>query len=262
MLEVLSSGVAKPLPLKGASNAVADPISGRRGFGGTDDYYIEKFSAALAEPMRSRAASVSHERHTLALASAPRWVVVKLSSGATQRQPDDVLPGASVRGRVLVVSDRAPTFPPRTLLVREADAHSGLKPLSGFAPARVDLALATTFDRRSSLVARIRDFAALQPDWDGYNGRPPSPGTVESALQFLKLLPEDLVLPVPTVAGDGELGFIWRKPNVFIDVGLDGAGEISFFADVGGHEWLGEEVFSGSSLPHGLSAALAALRRA
>jgi hypothetical protein len=74
----------------------------------------------------------------------------------------------------------------------------------------------------------------LKDGWDGEESKKPNYDAIDDALSFIDLLPLGMELPEPMVAADGEVGFYWKKPNVYIDIGFKGNGKISYYARSGG----------------------------
>ena len=82
--------------------------------------------------------------------------------------------------------------------------------------------------RRQLLAEKIQSYADLEPDWDCEGGRAPAPEDIENAVHFLRSLPGG-DLPRPMVAGDGDVGFIWKTESSYLEVGFCDQGQISFY---------------------------------
>lgn len=82
------------------------------------------------------------------------------------------------------------------------------------------------------LIARVRAFGALSPNWNGYGGLTPSPSAAESCVQFLLGLGELPILPTPTVSGDGEVTLFLERDGVTIEIGFRGDGVYGFLLDL------------------------------
>ena len=75
---------------------------------------------------------------------------------------------------------------------------------------------------REPIRDRIRGFAGLPADWDGYDGRAPSDAAIAAALAVVDALP-DWAFPTETHAiGDGEIIFKWRTEDAYLEIGLEG----------------------------------------
>jgi hypothetical protein len=107
---------------------------------------------------------------------------------------------------------------------------------------------------RAALASEIIAYCHLHEDWDGEGGVSPSREAVGDALAFLELLPLKANLPKSTVSGDGEVGFYWKAPNGYIDVGFLGDGQIRYYGrlDIRGHAARGPRPYSGLALPRDL----------
>lgn len=82
------------------------------------------------------------------------------------------------------------------------------------------------------LKSQIAGFLDLQNGWDGYDGVAPSASAIESAMSFLSLLEIQMApSPVPMLSGDGEVGLYWDRSGIFLDVGFEEGGLLSFFAE-------------------------------
>lgn len=139
-----------------------------------------------------------------------------------------------------------------------------LQPSLSAGPAR--LAPTLTEDARAELRRRLRSYLDLPddlgpPDLAGNPVVKPSSAAVSEALRFLAALPAGAPSPSVGWADDGEVGFLWRRDCVFIDVGFCGDGNISYYARVAmaGIDHDGDEGFADGALPQPLVSAIAAL---
>jgi len=88
--------------------------------------------------------------------------------------------------------------------------------------------------RTAALHNEVVSYLNLREGWDGEGSVTPSLAVVHNALAFLAMLPENVSLPESTVSADGEVGFYWKSPNVYIDVGFPAPGRISYYASAHG----------------------------
>ncbi|OAD22246.1 exported protein [Candidatus Thiomargarita nelsonii] len=106
---------------------------------------------------------------------------------------------------------------------------------------------------QQKVVEKLRSYLFYEKDWDGYGGVVPSEKAVEDAVDFIRKLPEKVVLPRPGLAGDGEVGLFWKLEVLFIDVGFLGDHTYSFYArDAEGKEYYGDDIPLNEDLPVGL----------
>lgn len=118
---------------------------------------------------------------------------------------------------------------------------AAMLPVQHVAPATTTMTAAgpeNSAYRRSiawgALKARVIRWSSLPDDWDGNDGVAPSATVVENAKNFIALAARlGAPVPVPFIAGDGEIGFRWAKGNRF--------GSVSFVeGDVLAYVWDGE----------------------
>lgn len=106
--------------------------------------------------------------------------------------------------------------------------------------------------RTAALYAEMVSYRALTAGWDGLGSIAPIPGSIDSALAFLALLPDTVALPETTASADGEVGFYWKSQGVYIDVGFPAPGRISYYAEAHGQTARGAGPFDGSTISHDL----------
>ena len=82
----------------------------------------------------------------------------------------------------------------------------------------------------NKLDAKLLSYKKLSHGWDGEEGVSPSPNAVSDAINFLAKKPEDISLPYPQIAADGEVGLYWHTDEVFAEVGFYGDGTYSYYA--------------------------------
>ncbi|WP_417215898.1 hypothetical protein [Alcanivorax sp.] len=99
------------------------------------------------------------------------------------------------------------------------------------------------------LLKRIASFKHLQPNWEGYEGTPPSHGAIEDAITFVKTL-ENSTLPTRIgVSNDGEICLIWEREGLFADLGMTGDGHYSYFIKYKNDKFYGDEISLSEGLP-------------
>ena len=80
------------------------------------------------------------------------------------------------------------------------------------------------------LHAELLAYLDLPEGWNGYEGEPASFDAVIDAIDFLTMRPDDIPLPYPQIAPDGEVGLYWRVDEVYAEVGFYGDGGCSYYA--------------------------------
>lgn len=117
-----------------------------------------------------------------------------------------------------------------------------------------------TIGQNSELRNAVLSFRKLGHNWGEIGSIPPTEGAIRDAVLFIDLLPESITGPQVSIAADGEINFLWRSNDVYIDIGFFGDSRIDYYASVGSQE-IDEDAslaFSGRSLPRNLVAAIMA----
>lgn len=143
--------------------------------------------------------------------------------------------------------------PPETQLISPSAPSAAGAPLAGArAVVRPAPPSASAAAQRRALAAEIQSYADLPPDWDCDGGRAPARTDIDNAVAFLQSLPGG-DLPRPMVAGDGDVGFTWRTPDAYLEVGFCDRGQISFYgkAPDGEKEW-GDHNYAREGVPDNL----------
>ena len=89
-----------------------------------------------------------------------------------------------------------------------------------FAWCRNDIDVGKKRWERKEIFNTIRSFADLPPGWDGEDGVAPSKSDIDNALDFISKISLDFMKPKSMIAGDGDVGFTWRKNDDYIEVGF------------------------------------------
>lgn len=93
----------------------------------------------------------------------------------------------------------------------------------------------TTRRRMSEEEKRLRktleSYAHLTDNWDFEGAVAPPKEAVEDAISFLHARPEDIPLPLPEVAGVGDVGVYWDANGIFVEVQFGGDRKYSFYAE-------------------------------
>lgn len=83
----------------------------------------------------------------------------------------------------------------------------------------------------SALQAKLSKWASLPNDWDGDDGIAPSTIAVANARLFLDAAAAcGAPVPMPYIAGDGEVGFRWKKGDGYASAAFLSNGTILLFA--------------------------------
>jgi hypothetical protein len=92
------------------------------------------------------------------------------------------------------------------------------------------------------LVLEVQNLRKLSANWDGYDGVPPTEGTIAKAITLVSNLPFDLEPPRIGISGDGEISLFWERPNLYIDFGIRDDLGCSFYARKGDIEDFGDDL--------------------
>ena len=76
-------------------------------------------------------------------------------------------------------------------------------------------------------IERIKQYTK---DWDDYNAEPATEYTINNALKFIDILPNNMnCKPIISLAGEGEICFIWKAEEYKLDLGFYGDGTYSYY---------------------------------
>lgn len=81
--------------------------------------------------------------------------------------------------------------------------------------------------------AQLKKYAALERGWDGYNGDPIMPSSIEGTRAFLRSLPASFPKPDLSPGADGVISIIWQMGDVYLDIGFSDATHYSFYGEAG-----------------------------
>ena len=76
----------------------------------------------------------------------------------------------------------------------------------------------------------ILSFKNLEDGWDGIESERVSGENIESALEFLSLLPSDITPPEASLASDGTVDWYWRNGSYAATVTFHKNGRVAYFA--------------------------------
>lgn len=141
-----------------------------------------------------------------------------------------VLDVALFPGRVAGAAEAASVLPVRGWWQTGASAVPGEVPFKHAEDPRASNSIAW-----GRLESKVNRWSSLPDDWDGDGGVCPTREVVDAAKAFLKRA-RIVFLPVPQgyVAGDGEIGFRWRRGDAFASAAFLPDGHIVIFCKAGG----------------------------
>lgn len=118
-----------------------------------------------------------------------------------------------------------------------------------FSPSKPRAALAAYL---APLAAEMESYRSLDTGWDGIGSISPGTDAIESALDFLKVLPPDTRPPEPSVSADGSVEWFWKTPGAYISVMFPGGGRFAYYGRAQEREARGAYAFDGESIPQDL----------
>lgn len=81
------------------------------------------------------------------------------------------------------------------------------------------------------LIAQVRELGTLDKGWHQPDSQPAPRRALEDAEAFLRSHEwEDLLLPIISLAEDGEINFYWSNENLYLDLGFFGDKTYSYYA--------------------------------
>lgn len=109
---------------------------------------------------------------------------------------------------------------------------TGLSGLTTFA-SNDDIYLSTepvrTTTASEKIIGDLRQWGLLKANWDGEGASTPSAQSIKDAVSFIKLIPENVVLPEPMLLASGNVGLYLNENNLYVDIEFLGNGRISYF---------------------------------
>ncbi len=112
------------------------------------------------------------------------------------------------------------------------------------------------------LIGQLYEYLNLKNDWDGYGGVAPTEKTINDVIQFVKTLPQYILLPEPMVAGSGFVGLYWDKKDIYAEIGFEGDGTFWCYGeDNEGNETGEDRLRLGDDLPPNLLKMLESLAK-
>lgn len=83
-------------------------------------------------------------------------------------------------------------------------------------------------DEKEKLIGEIRSWAAFTADWDGEGAISPNKLSLETATNFIRLLPVTVDV-VPMLNANGRAGLYWNNLDFYADLEFLGDGRIAYF---------------------------------
>jgi hypothetical protein len=109
-------------------------------------------------------------------------------------------------------------------------------------------------------VGELRRWLTLAPDWDGEGAAAPIARSIESASDFIRLLPENVADAEPMLHANGHAGLFWNENGHYADLEFLGDGRIAYFIQHHEDKHKGLVRFNSELVPPALSALLETAR--
>ena len=114
--------------------------------------------------------------------------------------------------------------------------------------------------RVEKTVGELRRWLALEAGWDGDGASAPVALSIESASDFIRLLPEEIADAEPMLHANGHAGLFWNDNDHYADLEFLGDSRIAYFVQHHEDKHKGVVRFDSELVPSTLSALLDATR--
>lgn len=102
---------------------------------------------------------------------------------------------------------------------------------------------------REQIIGEIRSWNLYAVNWDGENAAIPNHQCIKDAVSFVRLLPENIILPEPMLHASGKTGLFWEDGGLYADIEFLGNGRIAYYIERDGDKHKGELNFDSENLP-------------
>ncbi len=102
------------------------------------------------------------------------------------------------------------------------------------------------------LIAKLREWEWLGPNWDGENAAAPVTSSLQAANQFVCLLDRDAEMPEPMLHASGRAGLVWSNDDRYLELEFLLNGSVAYFCTAAVDKHKGVVAFDGRRLPPAL----------
>ncbi|UDU81223.1 hypothetical protein [Pseudomonas sp. HN2-3] len=81
---------------------------------------------------------------------------------------------------------------------------------------------------------KLDSYKSLKEGWDGYCAEPANRDSIVDARVFLSSLPENLPVPSPMLASDGEVSLFWETSDGYLEASFPGDGTYHYIFNAPG----------------------------
>lgn len=80
------------------------------------------------------------------------------------------------------------------------------------------------------LIKQIEEYSTYKDNWNGDDSFAPTFNNIQSSLNLLTFLPDNMPIPTPMLFNDGRVGFYWDNDIYYIDIEVENNNTFSIFA--------------------------------
>lgn len=136
---------------------------------------------------------------------------------------------------------------------RHTDAGKGTFVCSSTAISSVVESYLNDFGRTTTpqeeLIGEIRSWALWNENWDGEGAKTPVESSLREAVDFVRLIKSEELLPDAMLFASGRSGLYWKESGLYADLEFLGAGRISYFIKIDADQHKGVVGFDSEKLP-------------
>ena len=102
---------------------------------------------------------------------------------------------------------------------------------------------------KDAMIEEIGAYSHRPAGWDGYNAQPIKPNAISDAIDFVRLLPDDVEIPRDLPVSDGNVSLVWRDKSRYGEISFPGDGTFFWYATNGEREEGDDDVPVAHGLP-------------
>lgn len=102
---------------------------------------------------------------------------------------------------------------------------------------------------QEELIGEIRSWSLWDANWDGERAKAPLMSSLRDAVEFVRLIDSDELLPEAMLFASGRSGLYWHTDDLYADLEFLGEGRIAYFMKINGDQHKGIVGFDPKKLP-------------
>ena len=110
-----------------------------------------------------------------------------------------------------------------------------------------DFGRATT--PQEELIGEVRSWALWNENWDGEGAKVPVESSLREAVNFVRLIKSEQLLPDAMLFASGRSGLYWHESGLYADLEFLGDGRIAYFIKIDADQHKGVVGFDSKKLP-------------